>query len=216
MTDRVVNVGVMDATDPPIAPNHHAGHAGFSGIPGLLAGLTMVLGRTRVSDLAVELAGLRSTDHVVDVGCGPGSAARRVRSRVAAVTGVDPAGVMLKVARLLDRRGQVTWVEAVAEAMPLEDGSATVVWSIASVHHWPDIDGALSEAHRVLAPGGRLVVLERKVRRGAKGLASHGWIRPQAEAFAERCRAAGFGDVLVEERRIGRRAKQLGVVAVRR
>jgi ubiquinone/menaquinone biosynthesis C-methylase UbiE len=205
----------MESLDRVAVPNHHAHHRGFSGLVGLLAALTMVPGRRRVTDLAAELVVLQASDRVVDLGCGPGTAARRARRRSASVTGVDPAAVMLRVARVLDRRGDVSWRPGAAEDLPLTDGSATVLWSIASVHHWPDIDGALSEIHRVLAAGGRFVVLERKVRPGATGLASHGWIREQAEAFADRCRTAGFPDPRVVERRVGRRAEQLGVVATR-
>jgi ubiquinone/menaquinone biosynthesis C-methylase UbiE len=43
-------------------------------------------------------------------------------------------------------------VEGVVEAIPLQDGSASIVWSIATVHHWGDIDGGLREARRVLLP----------------------------------------------------------------
>ncbi len=44
------------------------------------------------ADLAIELTGAGPGDDVVDVGCGPGSAARRVARRGAAsVVGIDPA-----------------------------------------------------------------------------------------------------------------------------
>jgi len=72
-----------------------------------------------------------------------------------------------------------------------------VVWSLATVHHWPLLDEGFAEARRVLRPGGRFLAIERKTRPGAKGLASHGWIRDQADAFAVRCRHAGFTDVTV-------------------
>lgn len=198
---------------PAVVPNHHADHPGFSGIGGLLMGLTMVPGRSSVTDVAIDLAGVGPGDRVVDIGCGPGSSARRAAKRGAQVTGVDPADVMLRLARVADRRRSVTWVQGVAEALPLPDDSATVVWSIASVHHWPDIDGGLSEIRRVLSPGGRLVALERRIKEGATGLASHGWTVEHAEAFAERCRTTGFEGVRVERRRTGRFGRQVAVVA---
>ena len=40
----------------------------------------------------------------------------------------------------------------VAEAIPLPEGSAAVAWSIATVHHWSDIDAGLREVRRVLLP----------------------------------------------------------------
>ncbi len=197
------------------APNHHGDHEGFSGITGFLAGLTMVLGRGRVSRLACDLAGVSADDVVVDVGFGPGAANREAARRGAKVTGVDPAAVMLGMARRLTRGDlSIRWTEGVPEDLPVPDETATVVWSLATVHHWPLLDEGLAEARRVLTPGGRLLAIERKTRPGAKGLASHGWIPEQADAFADRCREAGFTDVTVKCHRPGR-APQLSVLAIR-
>ena len=113
------------------------------------------------------------------------------------VIGVDPAEVMLRWARLLDRRSRVDWRTGVAEALPLDDGSAAVVWGLATVHHWPDLHGALAEIRRVLRPGGRFLAIERRTRPGAKGLESHGWTDAQADSFASWCTEAGFVDVEV-------------------
>ncbi|MGH3882514.1 MAG: class I SAM-dependent methyltransferase [Pseudonocardiaceae bacterium] len=187
--------------------NHHADHPGFAGVTGLLAGLTMILGRGAVARLTADLAAVSDADRVVDVGCGPGAAVREAARRGARVTGVDPAPVMLRLARTLTRnRPAITWADGTAEDLPLPDGSATVLWSVATVHHWTDVTAGLAEAKRVLAPGGRFVAIERRVRPGATGLASHGWTDQQAESFAAQCRAAGFADVRIEQHLSGRRA----------
>jgi ubiquinone/menaquinone biosynthesis C-methylase UbiE len=81
-----------------------------------------------------------------------------------------------------------------------------VVWSLKTVHHWKDVTAGLAELRRVLAPSGRLLVMERRVQPGATGLASHGWTEEQAEAFAAQCRAAGFDGVRIDERPDGRGA----------
>jgi ubiquinone/menaquinone biosynthesis C-methylase UbiE len=196
------------------APNHHAHHAGFSGPVGLLAALTMVTGRGGVARLVADLAGVGAGDRVVDIGCGPGTAVRHAARLGARAVGVDPAPVMLRVARLLTvgRRG-VRWVEGVAESLPLADDSATVVWSLSTVHHWTDVGAGLAEARRVLAPGGRFVALERRTTAGATGLASHGWLPAQADTFAGMCGAAGFADVEVSAHHAGRRGEVLVVRA---
>lgn len=179
-------------------PNHHAHHPGFSGLPGLAAALTMVVGRTGDAKLAESLTGLRAGDRLVDLGCGPGAAARYAAGRGAEVTGVDPAPLMLDMARRLTRRrAGVHYAEGAAEQIPRPDASATVVWALATVHHWPALEPALAEIQRVLEPGGRFLAIERRTKPGAKGLASHGWTPEQAEAFAELCRVAGFVDVAV-------------------
>ena len=197
------------------AVNHHAGHPGFVGVTGLLAGLTMIVVGGAVARLAADLASVSDADRVVDVGCGPGTAVREAARRGARVTGVDPAPVMLRLARTLTRnRLTITWAEGAAEDLREPDGSATIVWSLATVHHWRDVTAGLAEARRVLAPGGRLLAIERRVRPGATGLASHGWTDQQAESFAAQCRAAGFDSVHVEKHKPGRRAVSV-VKAVR-
>lgn|SRR5262249_55633987 len=191
----------------PTAPNHHADFRSFSGVVGLAAGLTMIVGRGPVACLAADLAGVTDQDRVVDVGCGPGTAARVAARRGAEVTGVEPASVMLTLARRLTGRDLlISWAEGAAEALPLPDGSATVLWSISSVHHWPDLDAGMSEARRVLATRGRFLAIERRTRPGATGLASHGWTDAQAESFAERCRTVGFTDIHIETHRPARKA----------
>jgi SAM-dependent methyltransferase len=190
---------MIDSTSTPTTPNHHADYPGFAGILGLAAGLTMIVGRGPVARLAADLADLSSTDHVVDVGSGPGVAAREAARRGARVTGVEPARVMRRLARSLTRsRTAITWLDGVAESLPLPAQSATVLWSISTVHHWSDVDAGLAEA--VLVPGGLLLVIERHVRPGATGHASHGWTDAQAKTFAEHCRRAGFTEVRVETR----------------
>jgi ubiquinone/menaquinone biosynthesis C-methylase UbiE len=198
----------MTTPDPsPVIANHHAHHPGFAGVSGLVAGLTMTVGRGGVARLAADLAEVGRDDRVVDVGCGPGTAAREAARRGAEVTGVDPAPVMLTLARRLTRStSSVSWIEGTAEALPLLAGTATVLWSISTVHHWADVDAGLAEAFRVLASSGRLLAIERHSQPGAKGLASHGWTDDQAAAFADLCRMAGFTDVRVAPRRAGRKA----------
>jgi ubiquinone/menaquinone biosynthesis C-methylase UbiE len=101
-----------------------------------------------------------------------------------------------------------------AEALPIADGSATVLWSLSTVHHWHDVDTGLAEASRVLVPSGRLLAIERRVHPGATGHAGHGWTDAQAEAFAERCRALGFSNARVETHTSGR-GKVLAVLATK-
>ena len=196
-------------TEQSCVPNHHAHYPGFAGPAGFLAAASMVLGGEGNARLAVHLSELAAGDAVADIGCGPGTAARRAARAGASVVGVDPAPVMLRVARLLTRRSArpVCYAEGSAEALPLPDSSVSVAWSIASVHHWADLDAGLHEARRVLQPGGRLVAIERLTRPGAKGLASHGWTPGQASAFADRCLAYGFADARVNQHGSGRRTK---------
>ena len=157
----------------------------------------MSKGRAAAANLAIALTNLRPGDRVVDIGCGPGVAARLGAERGAIVTGVDPATVMLRVARRADRAKAVTWQQGGAEALPLPDRSQDIAWALSTVHHWPDLEGGLREVGRVLRPAGASCPANGGVKPDATGLASHGWTPEQAERFAELCRSAGFRDVEV-------------------
>ena len=106
---------------------------------------------------------------------------------------------MLRVARALGalrRRAPAgRYLEGTAEALPLPDGSVSVLWSLSTVHHWRDLTAGLEEARRVLRPSGRLLAIERRVAPGASGHGTHGWTEDQARGFADQCLAAGFTDV---------------------
>jgi SAM-dependent methyltransferase len=57
------------------------------------------------------------------------------------------------------RNVQVDWRKGTAEELPLEDGSADGVTASFTLHHWTNLEAAFGEIHRVLRPGGRLVIL---------------------------------------------------------
>ncbi len=193
------------STDAALAPNHHADHPGFSGVSGWMAGLSMRFHRGRAAALALDVTQLAPGDRLVDIGCGPGVAARRAAAHGAVVTGVDPAEVMLRMAAGDDRAAKVRWAQGTAEALPCGDASCDVAWGLSTVHHWHDLGASLAEVTRVLVEGGRFLAVERRVAPAAKGLASHGWTPAQAETFADLCRASGFTEVVVTEHRAGRR-----------
>src|SRR6201998_1615409 len=171
-------------TDSPTpAVNHHADHPGFAGAIGLVAALGMLVMGRDYARLAIDLASVSDGDRVVDIGCGPGGAARAAAQRGATVVGVDPAPLMLRLAGAVTRgQPNIAWSPGTAEALPLADGWATVAWSLRTVHHWKDVSAGLAELRRVLAPAARFLVMERRVQPGATGLASHGWTDRQGES----------------------------------
>jgi SAM-dependent methyltransferase len=187
------------------AARHGAGSE-FSGLFGLVAGVAMAVKRGRMARAVADLAGVGPGDRVVDVGCGPGSFLREAARRGAEATGIEPAPQMRRLAGRLTParlRGSITVLDGTAERIPLEDGAATVAWAVNSVHHWTDVDAGLAELRRVLVPGGRLLMTERLARPG--GWFQHHAVSPQrAEELASRATAAGFAEVAVEQRALGR------------
>ena len=104
---------------------------------------------------------LRSTDRLLDVGCGTGALLHRLsRSHPAGLlSGVDPVPEMLAVAR---RRlpAEVELREGWAERLPFANERFDVVLSCNMFHYVRQPAAALREMSRVLSPGGRLVITD--------------------------------------------------------
>ena len=169
----------------------------------MLNALSMTVGRGSVARAVADLAELTAGDQVVDIGCGPGAAARVAAGRSAHVTGVDPSPAMLRLGRWLNAlRGtrNISLVQGSAESIPLPDRGATVLWALNSVHHWSNRATGLAEALRVLAPGGRLLLAERLVRPGAHG----GLVGDQVDQLVSQVEVSGFTDVRRDTMTAGR------------
>lgn len=134
--------------------NHFAGTARFYAAcrPSYPAAVWDLLGRE---------AGLDPSSHVLDLGCGPGTAALALARRVSAVTAVDADGDMLDEGRRAAAAagvGNVRWVRALAEEFTDRRGRYQLI-VIASAFHWMDRPVVARNCHTLLAPGGVLALL---------------------------------------------------------
>lgn len=101
---------------------------------------------------------LAGAGRVLDVGCGEGQVARRVGALGAdLVVGVDPTAAQLAVARA--RGGGPQYARAGAEALPWTDRAFDAVVVCLVLEHIDPFEPAVAEIARVLAPGGRFVLL---------------------------------------------------------
>ena len=111
----------------------------------------------------VSLVGERRHRRALDLGCGAGHASFAVAPFAAEVVALDLSPEMLDVvARTATERGlaNVTTRKGTTDRLPFDDESFDCVISRYSAHHWPDLDRALREAVRVLAPGGLLAIVD--------------------------------------------------------
>ncbi len=122
-----------------------------------------------VHDAVLGVLASEPCARVLDIGCGTGRLAERlvtaseVRS-LRSVVGCDfSAGMLAHAAERLARGGATRAVAAAlvrgdATRLPFADASFDAAVSTEAFHWFPDQDAALRELHRVLRPGGRLLL----------------------------------------------------------
>jgi demethylmenaquinone methyltransferase/2-methoxy-6-polyprenyl-1,4-benzoquinol methylase len=107
----------------------------------------------------IEFAELTASDRVLDLACGTGDLLFRAAAIVRRPMGLDLTHRMLQLAARRSRY-DVALVAGDMTALPLADAAFDVVTTGYGLRNVPDLDRALEEIHRVLAPGGRLVSLD--------------------------------------------------------
>jgi len=114
--------------------------------------------------ILIRHAALQPGERVLDVACGTGVVARQAAPLVGPdgqVVAVDISPAMLDVARSLTAPPGATidWQEGNAMALPIADGAFDVVLCQHGLQFVPDRPTAAREMRRVLAPGGRALVI---------------------------------------------------------
>lgn len=168
---------------------------------GWKARLYAMLHRSPASNTAVaDWAKLEPGMRVLDIGCGPGAAVIAAAPRIpqGEAIGVDPSPDLIHIARRRSRKiNNVTFRLGAAESLPCETESFDMAWAVHSAHHWHHVGGGVGEARRVLRPDGRLLVVERHG--GSWGITTE-----RANSLGEALGVAGFVDIQIEERSLGR------------
>jgi SAM-dependent methyltransferase len=107
--------------------------------------------------LPLAAAHLAGAQRVLDIGCGEGQVSRLASAvpGVTQVVGVDPTAAMLAIAA--QRSGATALARAEAARLPFPDGAFDTVVACLVFEHIEDVDAAIAEVGRVLAPGGRFL-----------------------------------------------------------
>ena len=105
-----------------------------------------------------------SNQSLIDVACGTGDIAKLFLKHVnktTRVTCVDPNNAMIgKGKEKLSKFKNINWIISPAEKIPLHDNLFDFYTISFGLRNTANIDKALSEAYRVLRPGGRFLCLE--------------------------------------------------------
>ncbi|GGN93703.1 methyltransferase [Actinoplanes lobatus] len=187
----------------------HTDHTDSATLIQALDALDSMPGAVALRERGYQLLCLNPDATVIDVGCGTGRVVAELADRGARAVGVDPDPAMLSAAR--SRFPGIDVRAADATDLPLADGEAHGYRADKVFHILPDPVAALTEARRVLAPGGRIVLigqdwdtlvvdstmadLTRRIITARADTIPHPRI---ARAYRNLLLDAGFGDVVCE------------------
>ena len=105
-----------------------------------------------------------SNQNLIDVACGTGDIAKLFAKHVnklSRIACVDPnKGMISKGKKKLSKFKNINWIISPAEKIPLSDNLFDFYTISFGLRNTANIDKALSEAYRVLKPGGRFLCLE--------------------------------------------------------
>ena len=155
---------------------------------------------------------------IADLGAGDGTVSRLLARQAEFVHCIDNSPRMVELGRSLAKKEQLKNVDYVLgdiEKVPLPDRSVDIALLSQALHHAENPKKALSEAFRILKPGGRLLILDLRAHRfekareiyadrwlGFKENDLHDWldeigfIRPEVRVVAKETQEPGFETLL--------------------
>jgi ubiquinone/menaquinone biosynthesis C-methylase UbiE len=177
-----------------------------SGILGQIAGQIMAntKSNTERTRWTLSLLDLQPEDRVLEIGFGPGIAIE-LASEMAPhglIVGVDHSEVMFRQASRRNRRairdGKVELYRSSAEDLPRFDEPFDKIFSINSIHFWPNPAQSIDRMRRILRPGGLLALTIQPQSRNATSENT----RTIGEELISKLRVAGFTDTRLEVQHI--------------
>lgn len=146
--------------------DHGHGHEHDQGIKAMLRYMRHApeMWSSEVNDAVVARIGPRSGETVMDIGAGIGAGTMPAAKTGCTVVAIEPTPYMrrvLSLRRLIMRvKDRVRIVDGTAEATTVDSDSIDAAWAVNTMHHWSDLEAGIAELVRVLAPGGRLLLVD--------------------------------------------------------
>jgi demethylmenaquinone methyltransferase/2-methoxy-6-polyprenyl-1,4-benzoquinol methylase len=137
---------------------------------------------------ALVRSGLNANTRLLDLACGPQPVARSAMSIARRITCADPSIGMLRAGR---KRAHLPLTQAMGERLPFRDQSFDLISIGFAMRHFADLHVVFDECRRVLAPGGRLLIMEITPPRSRVGTAALKFHLDKVVPFYARLRSGG-------------------------
>ena len=150
--------------------------------------------------LAEAMLKILNYDTVADLGAGEGTLSQLIAQRAKKVIAIDSSEKMVEFGQRLAKENGLPNLEyrlGDIESPPIDDSSVDLAILSQALHHAEQPSKALSEAHRILKPGGRLIVLDllQHTFEKARELYFDTWLGFHEAELAEMITSAGFSEV---------------------
>ena len=133
-------------------------------------GKMMVVGmnggaHAEMASWGLDFGNVPAEGEILDIGCGGGANLKRLmqRSLNGKVTGVDYSPVSVqksaKVNAAAIKEGRCQVLSANVAQLPFADNTFTMATAFETIYFWPDIEKSFAEVRRVLAPGGKFLIV---------------------------------------------------------
>lgn len=117
-----------------------------------------------LAEWALEGLHLPSEPSVADIGCGGGANVTRLLNKFpeSKVTGVDISPIAVNKARKVNKDaialGRCKILGGNAKMLPLLKETHDLITAFETVYYWPSFNECVAEIHRVLKPGGKVLI----------------------------------------------------------
>ena len=180
------------------------------GILGRVAGYVMANRPSERNDWVLSLLDIRASDRILEIGFGPGIAARKAAAQAAEVVGIDRSPLMVEQAAKRNKdwieKGKLKLKLGSVDTLDVEPGLFDKIYSVNVVQFWREPVRVFRTLRSVLKPGGVVITAYMPRHRGAS----------DDDAFAKATEIenwlgeAGFGQVGTKSRKM----KPVAVIAV--
>ncbi|MCB2228874.1 MAG: class I SAM-dependent methyltransferase [Desulfarculaceae bacterium] len=121
-------------------------------------------GNAELNDLTFESLAVAANEHILEIGCGTGLLIKRIAGHEtgALIEGIDFSKSMVALAHKNNRRhikrGKVAIHLGDFAQVTFQPDAFDKVFTVNTVYFWKNPEAILAKIHRVLKPGGRLII----------------------------------------------------------
>ena len=122
----------------------------------------MNIGHEKLAKWGRSFLNIKTSDVVLDLGCGGGRNVQYFLTKARKVYGMDYSKTSVDIASSVNseaiRDGRCKIIEADVAKLPFEDESIDIVTAFETIYFWNDIEECFKEIYRVLKKGGQFLI----------------------------------------------------------